>query len=512
MKLSTRMNLGFGLVILLLLLLAGITAWRVERVSDATARMAHEAELLQLADQWQADVRQNSARSLAVGFSDGPAMLDFFKEAMAATSRHTTETQKTFLAQVQDPAARGRAEAVGEVRQSWLAVRDEINALKAAGDADGARRLVQARFIPVTEAYVQAGQGLVDGQVAAVRAARQQVHDMFQQLYLAGALLLGATLAVALHTGLGLSRRIARGFAQARAAAQRIGAGDLSQPLRADQGDEIGELLGALAAMQDRLTAVVARVRQGSQSVADASGEIAQGNHDLSGRTERQAAALQQTVSAMAQLGGTVRHNADNVQQADQLARGASAVAEQGGVVVAQVVETMRGIDGASQRIADIIGVIDGIAFQTNLLALNAAVEAARAGTSGRGFAVVATEVRSLARRSAEAAHEIKALIADNAARVQQGSALAEQAGGTMQAVVASVRRATGLMGGISVASAEQSDGVAQVGQAVAQIDQGTQQNAALVEEMAAAASSLRTQSQALVQAVSVFRLAAPAA
>jgi methyl-accepting chemotaxis protein len=259
--------------------------------------------------------------------------------------------------------------------------------------------------------------------------------------------------------------------------------------------------------MQINLTQVVTSVRQGSESVATASAEIAQANHDLSARTESQASALEQTAASMEQLSATVRQNADSAQQANQLAMNANATAVQGGTVVSQVVDTMKHINDSSKRIFDIISVIDGIAFQTNILALNAAVEAARAGEQGRGFAVVATEVRSLAGRSAAAAKEIKTLIGASVERVEQGSVLVNQAGVTMGEVVSAIVRVTDIMGEISAASREQSLGVSQVGEAVAQMDQVTQQNAALVEEMAAAASSLQTQAQELVGTVAVFTL-----
>ena len=263
----------------------------------------------------------------------------------------------------------------------------------------------------------------------------------------------------------------------------------------------------ALQSTLQRMAQAVAAVRASAGSMEVASSEIAQGNQDLSARTEQQASSLQQTASSMEELSSTVKQNADNARQANQLAQSASTVAVQGGEVVAQVVDTMKGINESSRKINDIISVIDGIAFQTNILALNAAVEAARAGEQGRGFAVVASEVRSLAGRSADAAKEIKTLITDSVERVEQGSALVDQAGSTMDEVVASIRRVTDIMGEISAASAEQNSGVAQVGQAVTQIDQATQQNAALVEEMAAAAASLRGQANDLVQNVAVFKV-----
>ena len=270
----------------------------------------------------------------------------------------------------------------------------------------------------------------------------------------------------------------------------------------------VDSVAGAMIRMQDRLDKSVRQIRGGAESVATASAQIASGNTDLSNRTEQQAAALQQTSATMGELGSTVKRNSDNAKQANQLALNASTVAVQGGEVVSQVVDTMKGINESSRKISDIIGVIDGIAFQTNILALNAAVEAARAGEQGRGFAVVASEVRSLAQRSAEAAKEIKSLIGASVTRVEQGSALVDRAGLTMEEVVTSIKRVTDIMGEISAASDEQSRGVAEVGDAVTKMDQATQQNAALVEESAAAAASLRGQASQLVKAVSTFKLA----
>ncbi|WP_310732343.1 methyl-accepting chemotaxis protein [Ideonella sp. A 288] len=295
--------------------------------------------------------------------------------------------------------------------------------------------------------------------------------------------------------------------ADAASAASRIAAGDLGVDIRIAAHDT-SSLMFALRSMRDGLSGLVKGVRHGAESVATASGEIAQGNLDLSQRTERQATALQETSASMVRLGHTVCHSADNARQANQLAQGASSVASRGGEEVAQVVQTMKGIHDSAKKIADITGVVDAIAFQTNILALNAAVEAARAGEQGRGFAVVASEVRSLAGRSATAAREIKQLIGESVAQADHGSAQVDQARDTMAAVVQSIRRVTDLMQEISSASAEQSQGVTQVGQNVSQMDTATQQNAALVEESAAAAESLRLQAERLVQAVAVFNLA----
>jgi len=375
----------------------------------------------------------------------------------------------------------------GTIRYPW------INA--SMGETKAREKVVAFTFLKPWN-WVVAGGTYVDEYTSEVRSVR----NIFA---MSGLVVVVFTAMVLFYM---VKRTVTRPLKEVQSAASRIAGGDLTVQLSKRSSDEIGQMVDAINQIGSGLASVVESVREGSESVANASSEIAQGNQDLSMRTEQQASALQQTASSMATLSGTVSHNVDNAKQANQLAISASDVAMRGGQVMEQVVETMKGINQSSARIADIIGVIDGIAFQTNILALNAAVEAARAGEQGRGFAVVASEVRSLAGRSAEAAKEIKTLISDSVGRVEQGTQLVNQAGETMTEVVASIRRVNDIMGEITAASSEQSNGVSQVSEAVNRMDQTTQQNAALVEEMAAAASSLRTQAGELVNTVSVFR------
>ena len=364
------------------------------------------------------------------------------------------------------------------------------------------------------EQAAQAAKATIDAAWALVEQNRVVLDELLAQRSAAAAfnrnliatfLALGILISIYLYVGMYLG--IKQGMLRAGLAVRAIAAGELGKVPPAVSRDEFAELMQDLKQADHALMTMVSAVRQSADGVATASAEIAQGNHNLSARTESQASALEETAASMEELSSTVRQNADNARQANQLAQSASAVAIKGGEVVAKVVDTMQGINDSSKKISDIIGVIDGIAFQTNILALNAAVEAARAGEQGRGFAVVASEVRSLAGRSAEAAKEIKHLINASVERVEQGTVLVDQAGATMSEVVSSIRRVTDIMGEISAASTEQSLGVAQVGEAVTQMDQATQQNAALVEEMAAAASGLQSQAQELVQTVAVFKL-----
>lgn len=346
----------------------------------------------------------------------------------------------------------------------------------------------------------------VTREVRLEEAKSQQRQSLTLVAILAGLMVAGAIALVARTVGL-----FARRMQAVIAATDAMSQGDLSV-IESDAGrDEAAEVLRAVSSMQGQLSGVIHSVRAIAESVAGASAEIAQGNQDLSSRTEQQASALQETTATMESLGGTVRHNADNAHHANQLAKTSSTIAVEGGVVVGQVINTMQEINHSSRKIGDIISVIDGIAFQTNILALNAAVEAARAGEQGRGFAVVASEVRSLAQRSAEAAKEIKNLIGRSVEQVKIGTVLVDKAGKTMDEIVTSIQNVTGIVAEISTASIAQSSSVDQVAEAISHMDQATQQNAALVEESAAAAASLKMQAQQLLDAVAVFKLAASA-
>ncbi|MDR3391125.1 MAG: methyl-accepting chemotaxis protein [Sulfuriferula sp.] len=413
-----------------------------------------------------------------------------------------------YQATSQTPDEKKLADKLNEARQKYQSegLQPALAALKN-NNIEEAKRLIVAVLPADFEPVRDNVNNLIKLQLDIAKAEydkSQQAYSMSKYIAI-GAIVLGVLLAA--FFGMFLIRAISRPLEEAILIASNVAAGDLTQRIEADSTNEFGQLLQALKNMNASLVDIVGEVRNGTESIASASGQIAAGNLDLSNRTESQAGSLEETASAMEELTSTVKQNADNARQANQLAETASEVAGKGGAVVSDVVNTMSAINDSARKIADIIGVIDGIAFQTNILALNAAVEAARAGEQGRGFAVVATEVRSLAQRSAAAAKEIKLLIDDSVSKVEQGNKQAAQAGTTMSEVVSSVQRVTDIMSEISAASREQSQGIEEINQAVTQMDEATQQNAALVEEAAAAAKSLQDQAGYLEEVVNRFKL-----
>jgi methyl-accepting chemotaxis protein len=466
------------------------------------------------AGDWLRNTTAGVQRSAAIARSSDASLVEYFAPITAASIQGATELQKSINDLVSSPEERKLMADIADLRKAYLAARSEVEKAKKNGDAEGALKTFNERFEPSARVYPAGVQQLVDLQrqksdqaTARIQAARAQTMTVLE---IAGTLsvLVGALLSWQ------LTRSITRPLADAEQAARAIASLDLSAELRPQrqqhqqhQRDEVGRLLQAIDTMRGALQRSLSEVRGVVDSISTASAEIATGNQDLSTRTEQAASNLQQTASSMEELTGTVRHSAEAARQANQLTSAAADVAHQGGEVIARVVSTMDDINNSSKRIADIIGVIDGIAFQTNILALNAAVEAARAGEQGRGFAVVAAEVRSLAGRSAEAAREIKRLIGESVERVESGASLVKSAGSTMTEIVGSVKRVSDIVGEISHAAGEQSQGIGQVNTAVAELDRMTQQNAALVEQSAAAASSLKDQALRLAGAVAAFKL-----
>jgi len=509
LRVGTRLAASFALILLLLALMLVVSIWRLDSTSAAVKEMMATplAKERLLAEQLR-NVAVGVVRGKAIAKSPDNGLEALFSEEARTSTLRGNEIVKALAAMPISPGEQPLLDKFNAARTAYLGARDPMMAAKRAGNNDEANRIFDTQFAMVGPAYVAALTAVLDYQRKSIddmntAIAEDAASGKRRLAWLGGiAIVLGVVLAVL------LTRSITRPLASAVEAANEFADGDLTSEMKVEGKDEPAMLLHAMERMRGNLARVVANVRQGSEGVATASAQIAQGNNDLSARTEQQASSLEETAASMEELGSTVKQNADSARQANQLAMEASTVAIKGGEVVGQVVETMKGINESSRKISDIISVIDGIAFQTNILALNAAVEAARAGEQGRGFAVVASEVRSLAGRSAEAAKEIKSLISASVQRVEQGTVLVDQAGTTMTAVVGSIRRVTDIMGEISSASSEQSAGVAQVGEAVTLMDQATQQNAALVEQMAAAASSLQTQAQELVQVVDVFKLA----
>ncbi len=508
LRIGARVALAFGLVVLTIVLLLAAVQVGLFRSATHSQAMGDGVELQARATAVHLLAKDNAIASMVVLVSTSADLQARLTREIAERDARIVQgldaLQQALAGSEEDSAL------LAEVRKrhkNYVGGVQRIIAMVKAGKQAEAAFAADEEMIPMLAPFMASLEQLNARQVANVQAQGAENSKLIAdtRTITAVAGVLAAVFAAA--AGLWLVASITRPLRQAVQFAEAVSGGDLTQQVRSGGSDEIAVLMRALEHMQCNLASVVRKVRQGSDSVASASTEIASGNMDLSTRTETQAGALERTDASMAELGEAVKHNAESTRQANQLALQASTVAVRGGEVVSQVVETMEGINQSSRKIFDIIQVIDGIAFQTNILALNAAVEAARAGDQGRGFAVVASEVRSLAGRSADAAKEIKALIHASVERVEQGTALVGNAGVTMTEVVNSIKRVTDLMGEISAANNAQSTDVSQVAGVVMQLDSTTQQNAALVEQMAAAAASLRTQAQELVHTVAVFRL-----
>ena len=508
----TRLTLGFGVVCVLMLVILGVGLFSVNRVNDVV-RVIVDDRVPKIdavtTIEIQANLQSVALRDMLLA-SDA-AERRTFGEAVAQARDVAGKNLELLQRLIVQPKGEQLLEKVKGERDKYIAAQDALLALITAEKVEEAKVYLSKDLRPLLTVYMS---GL--GELAAFqKEAMDSTAKIGDETFANARLVMSALGALALLVAVGVAMLIIRSLlkalggepSEAAELARAVSQGDFTHTVALKAGDT-QSLMASLGAMQSNLAQIVATVRTGSEGVATASAEIAEGNNDLSARTDQQASALEETAASMEELGATVKQNADSARQANQLAQSASTIAIEGGTVVGQVVETMKGINESSRKISDIISVIDGIAFQTNILALNAAVEAARAGEQGRGFAVVASEVRSLAGRSAEAAKEIKVLINASVERVEHGTTLVDQAGATMSEVVHSIRRVTDIMGEISAASNEQASGVAQVGEAVIQMDQTTQQNAALVEEMAAAASSLKGQANDLVQAVAFFKIA----
>ena len=476
--------------------------------AEVSSLVADNLKVERAAADWVRYASEGSDRSAAIARSSDPSLGDYFADSTAQLTVLATARQKIVEEGSDTPEERALFDRVTQARKAFLASRDEIKRLRSMGDAAGATREFQDHFEKISHDYIAGIEAVADQQRHEVDVIAQGIDRERGRTSVLLAASGAASLAIGALLAWLLSRSITGPLSRAEAMARTIAQMDLTDRASASYAnDETGRLLRSIDRMRDALTNTLLQVRVVVDGISTASAQIATGNQDLSARTEHTAGNLEETAASMEELTATVRHSADTAQQANQLAASAGEVARRGGEVVAQVVATMDEINASSRRIADITGVIDGIAFQTNILALNAAVEAARAGEQGRGFAVVATEVRNLAQRSAESAREIKSLIGVSVDKVEAGARLVEQAGTTMDEIVASVQRVGDMIAEITAAATEQSAGIGQVNVAVTQLDQMTQQNAALVEESAAAAESLREQAERLSGVVGTFRL-----
>ena len=508
-RIAWRLSLGFGFLALLAVAMAVIALRGAAHAERFTEKIVEDDfAKVRLAAAIQSVVDDNAQYMLELFLAhDFNAAAEKASARSAANVKRNNESYKRLEEIVTSDEGKKRLEAMKTVRKTFIDNRNVVIDLLKKGQREEARTRFDATVFPLIGQYKQAIGALIDWQDKRIEKSYAEIHAANRESRngLLGAL--AAALLIACVVAWWITRSVTGPLRAAVEAADAVAQGDLSRSIEVSTKDETGQLLAALKRMNESLRDVVGKVRGASDSIGTASSQIAAGNQDLSSRTEEQASSLEETASSMEELTATVKQNAENAKQANQLAASASSVAAKGGQVVSQVVDTMGAINASSKKIAEIISVIDGIAFQTNILALNAAVEAARAGEQGRGFAVVASEVRSLAQKSAGAAKEIKGLIEDSVSKVDSGSRLVDSAGKTMEEVVTAVKRVTDIMAEISAASAEQSSGIEQVNQAITQMDQVTQQNAALGEESAAAAEALKEQAQGLVTAVSVFKL-----
>jgi len=507
LKTGARVLASFAVLLFAMACMSAVSLWRLQSANDTASSLVDEKLVKQqLTSELLGVAELNGLRAMSIARSDSLEVADIFQTQLVGGEKVAAAMDRQLAAMPADAAEHALLLAAGARRAAYLALRADLFKLKDSGRIQEVADLLDTRFVVAFGAYTGALQKLLAYQTQQARAMAALSAAQYQG---SRALLIGlglATLALGAVLALMLTRSIVRPLTRAVALAEQVAGGELHVVIEHGRGDEIGQLFDALSHMTGRLAHTVGRVRDGALAIDAASREIATGNMDLSRRTEHQAAALQETASAMVQLTSAVRENSGNARQANALALSASEVAGKGGAVVSEVVRTMAGINDYAHKIVDITGVIDSIAFQTNILALNAAVEAARAGEQGRGFAVVASEVRSLAQRSAAAAREIKKLISDSAVQIASGSALAENAGATMDEIVLSVRKVTAIIASISTASAEQEHGIEQVTAAIGEMDGVTQQNAALVEEAAAAAAAMQAQAKALAQLVGSFK------
>ncbi|MGI4718702.1 MAG: methyl-accepting chemotaxis protein [Janthinobacterium lividum] len=508
LKIGQRLTLGFGVVVALMLIVVAMSVNAMSRMDDTIENIVSDNNVKIEA----VSTLRHAEQQLAIAVRDLTLVTD--EKAMEAAEARMTRASGEYarsmaLLRERVVSEEGR-KMLAAIAAGEAAAMPQFQIARQYGKNNeleaGVKHLMEV-VAPAVNKWMVAIETLLEYQVREnvkeqeeARASYFQARNFMLGL---GAVALFAAICIAWA----ITRSITRPMNEAVAIAETVASGDLTSTITVVSRDETGQLLQALSTMNDKLQAIVARVRASTDTIATASGEIAAGNLDLSSRTEQQASALEETASSMEELTTTVKQNAENARQANALAAGASGIALQGGEVVARVIDTMSSIDASAKKIVDIIGVIDGIAFQTNILALNAAVEAARAGEQGRGFAVVASEVRNLAHRSAAAAKEIKVLISDSVQKVESGTQLVGEAGATMERVVQSVRQVNDIMTEISSASGEQEQGIEQINQAIGEMDMVTQQNAALVEEAAAAAQSLQEQSDVLVDTVSVFKV-----